>query len=120
MPQRVAGLITFKVDGVSQNAKGEFDYNLGAPKRTAVMGSDGFHGYKEEPQAAFIAGKISDRAGLDLAAFVAGKEKTVTLELANGKMIALRDAYYAGEGTGNTGEGEIEVRFEGASAKEVS
>jgi hypothetical protein len=120
MSQRIAGKISFSVNGVRQNAKGSFSYNLGRDVRESVMGSDGFHGFMEKPQPAFIEGEISDRAGLDLAALVDTTDATVTLELGNGKVIALRDAFFAGEGTGNSEEGNIAVRFEGASAEEVA
>jgi hypothetical protein len=83
-------------------------------RRTACV-----HGFKETPQAAYIAGQIRDRSGLDMRALVTLTDATVTLSLANGKVIALRDAWYAGEGKGSTGEATIDVRFEGSSAKEV-
>lgn len=118
--QRRAGLITLKTGGVVQDAKGEFTYNLGVPKREAIIGADGVHGYKETPQVPFIEGAITDRGTLDLEALVKGKGLTITLELANGKTISLRGAWYAGDGNGTTGEGEIQVRWEGAGAKEFN
>jgi len=42
----------------------------------------------------------------------------VTLQVANGKTIVLRNAWFAGEGTVQTEEGNIAVRFEGLSATE--
>ncbi len=120
MAQRIAGKISFNVGGVRQNAKGSFSYNLGRSIREAVVGSDTVHGYMEKPQVAFIEGEISDRSGLDLAALVDVTSETVTLELGNGKVIALREAWFAGEGTGNSEEGNIAVRYEGISADEVA
>lgn len=117
---RRGGIIQFSVNGVRYDAKGDYSYNLGRPKRETVTGSDAVHGYKEVPQPPFIEGEITDRAGLDLDALVRLTGATVTLELANGKIIALRSAWYAGEGTGNTDEGNIDVRFEGLSAEEIS
>jgi hypothetical protein len=64
--QRRAGLLQLKVNGEIQDAKGEFTYDLGQPKRTAIIGADGVHGYMEEPQVAFIEGKITDRGTLDV------------------------------------------------------
>ena len=116
--KRVGGIIEIKLDGRILDAKGDFTYNLGLPKREAVMGSDGVHGYKETPQVAFIEGIITDRDDLDLKDLLASKEVTVTLTLANGKTIVLRDAWYANEGTGNTAEGEIPFRFESRSPSE--
>jgi len=53
-------------------------------------------------------------------------EKLVTLEgvdpsveLANGKVFVLRNAWYAGEGTVNTDEANIGVRFEADKGEEI-
>lgn len=118
--QRRAGLIQVQVNGEVQDAKGSFSYNLGRPKREAISGSDRVHGFKEMPQVPFIEGAITDRGNLDLAALVTGSNQTVNLTLGNGKMIVLSDAWFAGEGTGTSEEGEIAVRWEGGSAEEVS
>jgi hypothetical protein len=120
MSQRRGGIIQLKTNGELKNAKGAFTYNLGRPKRDPVTGADGVHGYKETPQVPFIEGAITDDPNLDLDALLNFKDGTVTLELANGKVVVLRDAWFAGEGTGNTEEGEIPVRYEGLGAEEVS
>jgi hypothetical protein len=117
---RRGGLIQVQADGVIYDAKGNYTYNLGRPQREAIMGADTVHGYKETPQVPFIEGEITDRGDLDLAKLVSMTGATVTIQLANGKVIALRDAWYAGEGTGNTEEGNIPFRFEGMSAEEIS
>lgn len=119
MSQRRAGIISVAVNGVRYDAKGNYTYNLGRPLREEIVGSDGVHGFKETPQAAFIEGEITDRSDMDLDALVSLTGATVTLELGNGKVIALRDAFFAGEGTGNTEEANIAVRFVGASAEEI-
>lgn len=118
--QRRAGLIQVQVQGEVQDAKGSFSYNLGRPLREAIVGSDGVHGYKETPQVAMIEGAITDRGTLDVAALVSGRDLTVTLTLGNDKVIVLRDAWFAGEGTASSEEAEIPVRWEGANAEEVS
>lgn len=117
---RKGGIITVQVDGVGYDAKGNFTYNLGQPKREPIIGSDGIHGYKETPQVAFIEGEITDRGDLDLAKLVTVKSATVALALANGKVIVLSNAWYASEGTGNTDEGNIAVRFESGAAQEMT
>jgi hypothetical protein len=117
--QRRGGIIQLQLNGELQDAKGNFTYNLGRPKREAIVGADGIHGYKETPQVAFVEGEITDRGNLDLDKLVTMKDATVTLELANGKVVVLRDAWYASEGTGNTEEGNVAVRFEGKSAEEI-
>jgi hypothetical protein len=117
---RVGGIIEVKINGDIMSAKGNWTYNLGKPKREAVSGSDVIHGYKEIPQVAFIEGEITDKGDLDLSAVVQTVDATIYMRLANGKLIALRSAWFAGEGTGNTEEGNVAVRFEGLSAEEVS
>ncbi len=117
--QRRGGTIFLKINGEIFPAKGNFTYNLGKPKRDAIVGADSVHGYKEVPQVAFIEGEITDWRNNDLETLVTAENATVTLELAVGKVITLRDAWYAGEGTGNTEEGNVGIRFEGLSADEV-
>ena len=119
-PQRRAGLIQLQTQGVIQDARGSFSYNLGQVKRDTIVGADTVHGYKEVPQAPFIEGSITDRGTLDLAALATGTQLTITLALANGKTIVLRNAWFAGEGTASTEEAEIPVRWEGQSANEVT
>ncbi|EPA95254.1 phage tail tube protein [Pseudomonas sp. G5(2012)] len=116
---RIGGIIALKVNGDMYFAKGNFTYNLGKPKKEGVVGSDRVHGYKEVPQVPFIEGEITDRNELNLEDLVTLDDATATLELANGKVIMLREAWYAGEGTGNTEEGNIALRLEGMSAEEV-
>ena len=116
---RIGGIIALKVNGDMYFAKGNFTYNLGKPKKEGVVGSDRVHGYKEVPQVPFIEGEITDRNELNLEDLITLDDATATLELANGKVIMLREAWYAGEGTGNTEEGNIALRLEGMSAEEV-
>jgi hypothetical protein len=118
-PNRRAGTLSLKVNGVIHNAKGNFTYDLGAPKREAIVGPDGVHGYKEEHKAPFIEGAITDRGDLDLAALFKLDGALITLELANGKGIALSEAWFSGDGTASTEEAEVPVRFEGKIAEEI-
>lgn len=121
MTQRRAGLIQVQINGVIYDAKGHYSYNLGLPKRTAIVGADRVHGFREEPQVAMIEGEITDRGNLDVAALVSTQDATVTLTLASGKMVTLHDAWFAGDGNVSTEEAQITVRFEGPGpADEVS
>ena len=119
MSQRRAGILFLKINGNIYDAKGNFSYNLGREKRESIVSADKVHGYKSMVQPAFIEGEITDSADLDLESLILTDDATITLELANGKVIVLRNAWYSGEGTGQTEEGNIAVRFEGASGEEV-
>ena len=116
---RRAGIIFIKVDGFQYDAKGSFTYNLGHLKRDAIVGADKVHGFKALPQAPMIEGIITDSGNLDVEALVDIDEATVTLELANGKVILLSEAWYAHEGGITTEEGEIPVLFQGIKAEEI-
>ena len=120
MSNIVGGRLTLKIDGVSYKAKGNFTYNLGRDMAEAVMGADGVHGARLTPQVPFIEGAITNDGSVDTAVLVASRSATVTLELANGKTVALREAWFAGEGSVTTEEGEMAVRFEGLTAEEIS
>lgn len=115
----VAGIIEFKVNGEIHNAKGNFTYNLGKPKREMIVGADRIHGPKETVQVPYIEGEITDREDLNVESFLTIRDATVTLGLANGKVIVLKNACYAGDGDVGTEEANIQVRFEGKSAEEV-
>lgn len=119
MSQRKGGVIQIQVAGVLYDAKGNFTYNLGRPKRDPIVGADSVHGFKETPQPAFLEGEFTDRGNLDLNALVTMENATVTLGLANGKTVVFRDAWYSGDGTANTDEGNIAVRFDAKEAEEI-
>ena len=112
---RKGGIVYVRVGGELLDGKGSWTYGLGLPKQEGFLGTARAAGYKTVPQIAFIEGALTDANDFDLAKFQAVDGETVTLELANGKSIVLSDAWYAGEGTGSTEEGEISVRFESRS-----
>ena len=119
MSNRRAGVLFVKLDGIQYDAKGEFTYNLGAPKRDAIVGPDQIHGFKELPKVPFIEGAITDVSSLDVKAFQNIDDATVTLNLANGKTIVLQQAWYCADGDVTTEEAEIQLRFEGKFAEEI-
>lgn len=119
MAQNRFGLRALKVDGNVYNVKGNVSYNVGNPIREAVVGADRVHGFTEKPQVPFVEGEISDTPDLKLADLTGKIDSTVTVELLNGKVIVLRNAWFAGEGNGNSEEGNIAFRFEGKSGTEI-
>lgn len=118
--QRRGGIIQVQVDGVLYEVVGDFTCGHGAPKREALMGSDGkVHGFKETPQVGYIEGQARDAGSLDLDALFRLQGATVTLEKANGKVFVVRNAYYAGDATSTTDDAVVPLRFEG-NAEEVA
>lgn len=121
--KRRAGLLELSVGGTRYDMMGEWKYNLGIPKRKSLVGPDGVHGYQEEPQPAFIEGKILDKGSLDLAAVMTLEGVTAVLKLASGpdgpaKAICLTDAWQSAEGDVSANNAEIDVRFESENQAE--
>lgn len=116
---RIGGKIFIKADGFQYRAKGNWTYNLGKDKKEKVVGMDGVHGTKVTPQVPFIEGTITDGPDISAEQLLEIENATVTLELANGKIISLSGADFSGEGNITTEEGEIDARFEGDRAEEI-
>ena len=64
-------------------------------------------------------GAITDGRTMVLDDLVLFKDGTATLHMRNGKVFELRECWHAGEGTVDTEESEISVRFEGLGGEEV-
>jgi hypothetical protein len=116
---RRSGTVFFKIDGQVYETIASINYNIGKPKREALVGHDTVHGYKELPQVPFCELEIRDSSTLDLDVLLTAKDATITIELANEKTIVFRNAWYAGEGTIGSEEANIQCRFEALAAEEV-
>lgn len=116
---RRGGIIQLTVGGVLHECKGNFTYNLGAPKNESIIGSSGRTGHKATPQAAFIEGMLTDSPSFSFTDLVNAENVTVHLKLATGKVIIMSSATYCGDGNGSTDEGELTFRFEADFAEEI-
>lgn len=120
--QRRAGIVALKIDGVLFDVKGAVKYGIGKETREAIVGHDRVHGYKAMPTVPFVECEFTDSDELNLDNLAAVTDSTVEVQLANGKSIALRNAWCTNpDGLGaSTDEGNISVRFEGKSCEEIS
>lgn len=118
MSNRRGGTLHIQVNGQLLEAKGDFEYSLGAPERTDVVGTAAVQGYSEKPGVPYIEGKITDRKGLDVKALQLIDDCTVTMALGNGKTVVLSQAWWSAPSKINTAEGEIDCRFTGKHAEE--
>lgn len=115
----VGGTITFRLNGQTYKAKGNFTYNIGSPIRERIVNRDGSVDYKETPQAPSIKGEITDDLNLDLRALTTTANATATLDLGVGKGFVLGKAVYSGTGDVETDEGNIAAEFFGETGEEV-
>lgn len=114
----VGGILSLTVGGVRRKAKGNFKYNMGDTIKSAVLGADEVHGYKEMPQTPFIEGEITltpDMVETDITSL---RNAEVFLEVA-GRTYVLHSAWFASEGDVETEEGNMAVKFEGLSMERV-
>lgn len=112
MSNKIGGIVNIKTNGDLLKVKASVTYNLGYPKRVPIIGGDGkVHGYKEEPQTAFIKGDFTITGSDDVKKIIETDEATITAELNNGKTIVLRNAWCVTEGEVETDEGKLSLEF---------
>jgi hypothetical protein len=121
MNNRKAGLIHLSIDGVGYTFKGGFKYGLGVPRReTFYNSSGGVEGFKEFMESApFVEGEVFDQPDLDIAMLLKVSDATVTLQLANDKVVVFKNAWYAGTGEGNSDEGTFNFKMVARTATEI-
>ena len=71
------------------------------------------HGYKEMPVAPFVSGSFRDSQGLTVADFNAMTNVTVSVQLANGKLIIGRNMWTVDALEVDTADAKFDVRWEG-------
>jgi len=116
---KVGGVAFLRVDGFQYLLRGDLTVNPGGFTREGIVGQDGFHGYTETPVTAEISATLTDTGGLSLTQLRNITCSTVTVELANGKMYVLRDAFVTEAFELNTAEGSLAVTFVGAACEEL-
>lgn len=116
---RLAGIAYLSVDGVSYMLSGELSYGVSTIERKTLIGQDGVQGYSETPKAGFIAGTLRDAGNLTVADFNAMTGNTVTVELANGKMVSGGNMWTVEAQEVKSMEGTFEVRWEGLLVQEI-
>jgi hypothetical protein len=114
-----SGIVYIKLDGVQYMAKGDFKYKLGGLKREASRGVDGHTAMKEMFENGKIEGNIADPGSLDLKAIQTAENISVQLEMNNGKVVVLRNAFYTGDAEMDAIEGQTTIVFEGPECVEM-
>src|SRR5262249_51239569 len=115
----VAGVVYLRVDGRQYRARAEIKVSIATVEREAVIGQDGIHGYIERRVPCYIEGKITDGPELSIDLIQQMCNVTVTVELLNGKVYLLRNAWNTKANPLDTTDGSIEFRFEGRAAEEL-
>ena len=115
----LAGTAYLSVDGANYLLAGEFSYNPSRVTRETLVGMDGIHGFSEKPRAGEIKGKIRDYGNLTIADINAMTNVTVTVELANGKVIVGRNMWTVEDQTADGTEATVDVTWQGQIVQEI-
>jgi hypothetical protein len=114
----IAGTAQVTTDGVTQQLEGGLKYSVSTVKREALVGKDGFHGWKETPVTGSITMSLRDAGNLSVAAFNAMRNSTIVAQLANGKIVVGRNMGATDVQEVDTEDAKFEVKFEGPQVTE--
>ena len=114
----IAGVAQITVDGQTYQLEGDLKYSPSTVKREAMLGQDGFHGFKEMPVTGSISMSIRDAGNLTVANFAAMRNSTVVAQLANGKIVVGRNMGTTDVIEVETGDAKFAVKFEGPQVSE--
>lgn len=112
---RLAGIASITVAGVTYLLQGELKWSPSKVDRETLIGMDAVHGYKETPYASFIEGVLRDNNGLTVGDFNNMTSVNLTLQLANGKTVTGSNMWCVKAQEVNSMEATFDVRFEGIS-----
>lgn len=115
--KRVAGICFVKVDGEQLSVEGSVECPIMDVKRETVMSLSGAAGYKETSLAPFVKLSANLVPGFPLAKLQKGTSMTITVNLANGTVYTLSDAWLNGEPAAKGDDGKVELEFGGLKGK---
>ena len=99
--------------------RGDFKVQPNNFQWEGVAGQDGVHGRKRVPVIPTVEANISDDGTLSLQDLAATVDEMVTVDLDDGKTHIHQQAWYSGLAQLDTGEGQIGVKFEALTAKDL-
>ncbi len=114
----IAGVAQITVDGATYQLEGGLKYSPSSVKREAMVGQDGFHGWKETPVTGSISMSIRDAGNMSVATFNSIRNATVVASLANGKIVTGRNMGTTDVQEVDTEDAKFEVKFEGPQVSE--
>lgn len=115
--KRISGICFVKVDGEQLSVEGSVECPLLEVKRETVMALNGPAGYKETNLAPFVKVSCILVPGFPLAKLQTNTSMQVSVNLANGMVYTLSDAWLNGEPTAKPEDGKVELEFGGLKGK---
>ncbi len=116
---KLAGKLTFKIDGKIYWAIGNFTYGLGSQKRSPIVTHNGIAGFSSENTEPFIEGTIVKRDVM-LGNLAEIEDATILLELPDGGTFTLYNSFAIFDKgvEADTEKAEIKIRFVGKRSSE--
>lgn len=111
----IGGNAYLRIGGTQYMSRGDWTYTVGTPTREAVFDGANVVGYTEKPNEPMVEGEITIPAGLNVTDITEIDDTTITLELDNGDVVTLRNAWYSGDGKVAIRDGKITAKFTGKS-----
>jgi hypothetical protein len=112
---KVAGTCTFTVNGVLYALRGNMNIAIGNVHRESITGLDGYHGFKEVPEAGMIECDVTDMGNTDYNVLEQLTNVTVTVKLINNNVATLNNATQMNHLSLNAEDGKLTLKFEGPS-----
>lgn len=119
MAQNTVGTAYFRINSVQYAIAGDMRVNALREKRSPLIGLDGNVVPQVEFQSPMVECSVKDNASVDLIALSQMEGVTVTVEMANGTVWELSNAFYSGDGELDAREGNFQVRFNGSSIRRL-
>jgi len=119
MANKIAGTAYVKVDGTQYTLAGRLTVSTTSLEREGRAGLSGVVGYVERPRVPFVEGDFHTTSDLSVEELEDITDATVKVELANGKIYILREAWTTAAFELDGSEGTVSVRFEGLEGKEL-
>ena len=109
----LAGTASQTIDGVPYMLQGDLLWSPSTVERETLIGMDGIHGYKETPRQGFIEATLRDASNVIVGLFDSMTNSSVTLVLANGKLVIGYNMWTVEHREVNSVEATFKVRLEG-------
>jgi len=118
---RLAGIISFTIDGDTWAVVGPLEYVATDVEVTTLKGQSGVEGYSEMPCEGTISAKLRDRGDEAVASLSAKRNATLVAVAANGKTIYGSGMWRTGTPPKvNTQDGTFDIEFAGPSVTEAT
>lgn len=116
----IGGTAYIKADGVQYALRGNLTISADEVEREGVAGGDGVHGFLERPRVPSISGDLSMTPDLSITALRAHRDVTVTVELVDGRVYVLRNAWTADAMELNVADGQVSVVWQGMAGEWIT